>query len=86
MTSSIGSRPGNNCSWCKCPGTRWVFLFQRDPFTIQKKIAVASLPLFTVAISTCHVGAGLLNSDIGKDQPRPQRACSKNDQKKKERK
>jgi hypothetical protein len=86
MTSSIGSKPGSSCSWRKCPGTRWVLLFQRDPFTNLKKDAVAPLPLFTVAISTCHVGAGFPNSDMGKDQTRPQRAGSKNDQKMKEQK
>jgi hypothetical protein len=72
MTSSIGSRPGGSCSERKCPVARWVLLFQRDFFTIQKKGAVVPRPLFPVgqvsliAIAICHVGAGFLKYGIGK--------------------
>jgi len=54
MTSSIGSRPNGSCSERKCPGTRWVLLFQRDLFTIREKWAVALLPLFPVASGFTH--------------------------------
>lgn len=54
MTSSIGSRPGGSCSERKCPVARWVLLFQRDFFTIQKKGAAVPRPLFPVASGFTH--------------------------------